>query len=100
MVVRYTDESGRALADVVHLASERMQVPKSLGAKTLTPLARPVMRGGRTLEAPELPSTGRERALAARAALAIEVTHLRSPATYPVRLSPGIVALRDTMARS
>jgi len=95
MVVRYTDDEGRVVADVVHLSSERMQAPKSLGAKTLAPLARPVMRGGRTLESPELPSVGRERALTARAALPPELTHLRSPPTYPVRLSPGIIALRD-----
>ena len=65
-IARYSDMTGRLVADVVHLQNERMQAPKSLGASTLTPLARAVMRGGRTLEAPEPVKAGRERAIAAR----------------------------------
>lgn len=89
MVVRYST-SGRAIADVVHLQTERMLSPKTLGATTLTPLARPVIRGGHTIELPEAAPIGKERALAGRRSLPSAVTHLRFPAPYRVELSPGL----------
>ncbi len=52
MVARCSNASGRALADIVHLSSERMQSPKGLSAVTLTTLTRPIIRAGRTLDAP------------------------------------------------
>jgi nicotinate phosphoribosyltransferase len=99
MLVRYSDQRGRAIADVVHLNNERMQPPASLGAAALTPVARAVIRGGRALEAPELTVAARERALAGRAALLSSVTQLRSPSIYPVKLSAGLANLRDTSSR-
>ena len=89
LVVRYSGD-GRAVADVVHLQTERMLSPKTLGATTLAPLARPVIRGGRALEAPEPAAVGRERALAGRRALPSAVTHLRFPSRYRVERSPGL----------
>lgn len=94
-VVRYMDGSGRAAADVVHLTNERMHSPQAFGAMTLAPLARAIMRDGRMLEAPEAPTAGRERAIAARQALPAELKYLRRPAVYRVELSPGVTALRD-----
>jgi nicotinate phosphoribosyltransferase len=70
-----------------------MEAPKKFGASTLAPLARPVVRGGRTLEAPEPVSKARERAIAGRRALPQAVTHLRHPAPYRVELSTGLQAL-------
>ncbi|WP_236644293.1 hypothetical protein [Sorangium cellulosum] len=95
MVARYYDEAGRAACDVIHLAHERMLAPRSLGAARLAPLARAVMRGGHALEAPEPPSAGRERSIAARQLLPHAVAHLRAPARYPVQLSPALIALRE-----
>jgi len=95
MVARYADADGRAMADVVHLAHERMRSPRTVGAARLVPLSRSVMRGGRALEAPEPARVGRERSVAARQLLPPAVTHLRAPARYPVELSPEVIALRD-----
>lgn len=95
LLARYLDARGRAVGDVVHLDSERMQPAASMGAATLAPVARPMMRHGRALEAAEPVPAARERALAARAALSATVTQLRSPTTYPVKLSAGVAALRD-----
>jgi nicotinate phosphoribosyltransferase len=95
MVVRYFDPAGHAVADVVHLAHERVQPPRAVGAAKLAPLSRAAMRGGHPLEAPEAPSVGRERSVAARQQLPPAVTHLRAPGRYPVRLSPALLALRD-----
>ncbi len=92
LAVRYSDAARRAVADVVHLQTERMAQPKQLGAATLAPLARAIIRGGRALEAPESPAAGRERAIAGRRALPSAVAHLRCPASYPVRLSAGLAA--------
>lgn len=97
MIVRYTDEAGKAVADVVHKHGERMQPPRALGARTLAPLARPAIRGGRALDAPEPPQAGRDRGIVARLALPPPVAQLRAPAAYPVRLSPG---LRDGGTRT
>jgi nicotinate phosphoribosyltransferase len=96
-VVRYTDAASRAIADVIHLTTERMCSPSDLGAQTLAPLARAFMRDGRMLEAPELPALGRERSIAARPGLPPEVTHLRRPGSYRVELSEGLGALRDAI---
>jgi len=93
-VVRYADAAGRAVADVIHLTNERMHSPQAFGAATLAPLARAVMRDGRMLEAPETAVVGRERAIAARPSMPAEITRLRRPGTYPVELSPGLLALR------
>src|SRR5262249_9022270 len=98
MVLRYSDPSGSAVADVVHLNNEKMQSPKLFGAATLAPLARPVIRGGHKLLAPEAASAGRERALLGRKSLPNDVTHLRSPAAYKVDLSAGLATLRDEVA--
>jgi nicotinate phosphoribosyltransferase len=96
LLVRYLDARGRAVGDVVHLDSERMEPPHSLGAATLSPVARPMMRHGRALEAAEAVASARERALSGRASLSATVTQLRSPSTYPVKLSTALAALRDT----
>jgi len=93
-VVRYTDQGGRAVADVVHLASERMTPPRALGAVTLTPLTRAVMRGGHLIEAPEAASVGRERALGAQQGMPGGVLRLRGPEGYRVELSEGVLAMR------
>jgi len=94
-VVRYLDGKGRAVADVVHLASERMLAPRALGAVTLTPLARARMRGGHLIEVPEPPSAGRERALVARQALAEGTKRLHAPERYRVELSEGVQVMRS-----
>ncbi|MEJ7732797.1 MAG: hypothetical protein WKG00_26790, partial [Polyangiaceae bacterium] len=41
LLVRYLDARGRAVADVLHLDGERMQPPASVGAASLSPVARP-----------------------------------------------------------
>ena len=94
-VVRYTGAAGRAVADVIHLTTERMHSPQELGAVTLSPLARAIMRDGRMLGAPEPPSAGRERSIAGRPTMPAEVTRLRRPSAYRVELSAGLAALRD-----
>jgi nicotinate phosphoribosyltransferase len=96
-VVRYTDAASRSVADVLHLTTERMVSPSELGAQMLAPLSRAFMRDGRMLEAPELPSVGRERSITARPGLPPEVTHLRRPGAYRVELSSGLAALRDAI---
>lgn len=93
-VVRYADAAGRSVADVIHLMNERMISPSALGASTLAPLARAVLRDGRMLEAPEPPLVGRERMIAARPSLPHEITRLRGPGVHRVELSPGVMALR------
>lgn len=93
MVARYVDQAGRAIADVVHLAHERMQPPRAFGAVKLAPLSRAVMRGGHPLEVPEPASAGRERSIAARQLLPPMVAHLRAPGRYPIQLSPALLAL-------
>jgi nicotinate phosphoribosyltransferase len=93
MVVRYTDANGRAVADVVHLDHERMEAPRALGAATLAPLARALVRNGRTMELPEPCGTARERSIAGRRALPPAVAYLRTPDVYPVELSAGVRAL-------
>lgn len=95
MVFRYADTQGNALLDVVHLDAERARAPASVGAASVAPLARTVMRGGRTLGASESSTTGRARALAARRNLPEGVTRLRYPDRYPVDLSEGVRALRE-----
>jgi nicotinate phosphoribosyltransferase len=100
MVVRYTNGGGRAVADVVHLMAERMRSPRTLGAVTLAPLARPRVRGGHALELPETPSQGRERAIVERASLPEALTHLRNPAIYRVEQSPGVALQREEAEKS
>ncbi|WP_437675158.1 hypothetical protein [Sorangium sp. So ce131] len=95
MVARYYDEAGRAAADVIHLAHERMLPPRALGVVRLAPLSRAMMRGGHALEAAEPPGAGRERSVAARQLLPYGVAHLRAPARYPVQLSPALIAIRE-----
>lgn len=97
MIVRYTDDAGKAIADVVHKHGERMQPPRALGARMLAPLARPAIRLGRALDAAEPPQAGRDRGIVARSALPPSVAQLRAPSAYPVRLSPG---LRDGGTRT
>ncbi|HEY4122707.1 MAG TPA: hypothetical protein VGM56_32810 [Byssovorax sp.] len=92
-IARYADAAGRLVLDLVHLQNERMQSPRTLGAVTLSPVVRPVLRGGRTLERAEPASVGRERAIASRRTLAPALAYLRDPATYRVELSPGLQAL-------
>ena len=92
-IARYADAQGRLVLDLVHLQNERMQSPRTLGAVTLSPVVRPVLRGGRTLERAEPASVGRERAIASRRTLAPALVYLRDPATYRVELSPGLQAL-------
>jgi nicotinate phosphoribosyltransferase len=94
-VVRYAGTGGRVVGDVIHLTTERMHSPQELGAVTLAPLARAIMRDGRMLEAPEPASAGRERSIAARPTMPSEVMHLRKPGAYRVELSAGLTALRD-----
>jgi nicotinate phosphoribosyltransferase len=96
-ITRYLDAAGRAVADVVHLQNERMQSPRARGAATLVSLALTVMRAGQLIAAPESPAVGRERAIAARATLRSGVTQLRRPEAYLVELSPGVIAMRDTL---
>lgn len=92
-VVRYTDAKGRALLDVVHLASERMHTAAEMGAKSLIQPARAVMRHGRRLEAPEPAKVGRERMITARSSVPSRVLGLRNPTVYRVEMSAGLKAL-------
>jgi nicotinate phosphoribosyltransferase len=96
-ITRYIDGAGRAVADLVHLQSERMQSPRTLGAATLVPLALTMMRAGRLAAVGEPPSAGRERSIAARAMLPIAVKQLRRPELYRVELSAAVTALRDSL---
>lgn len=102
MVARYTDATGRFVGDMVFLMAERMRSPREMGmgAVTLSPLSRPRMRGGRTLELAEAPQVARDRALAARSALPEAVTYLRQPATYLVEESPAVIAQREAAAKA
>ncbi|AKT36392.1 hypothetical protein [Chondromyces crocatus] len=99
IVARYLDADSRAVADVVHLAHERMRSPRGLGAARLLPLARAVLRNGRALEAPEAPRAGRERSVSGRHQLPASVTYLHAPAPYRVEPSPAVVQLRDADPR-
>jgi nicotinate phosphoribosyltransferase len=96
-IARYIDAAGRALADIVHLQSERIQPPRALGAATLAPLALTVMRAGRLIAVAEPPSAGRDRSIAARALLPSAVKQLRRPELYRVELSAAVTALRDSL---
>lgn len=95
MVARYTDAEGKIVSDMIFLMAERMRSPRDMGAVTLSPLSRPRVRGGRTLELPEPPSIGRDRALATRSTLPEGITYLRAPKTYRVEESPQVKAQRS-----
>ena len=99
-VARYFDGNGRLVADIVHLMAERMRAPKEIGASTLTPLAKPRLREGTSIEAAEPANVSRERAIATRACLPERVTYLREPAAYRVQESSGVVAQRGGAARA
>ena len=100
VVARYADADGRLVGDIVHLMSERMRGPKEIGATNLTLLAKPRLREGKSIEPAEPANIGRERAIATRAVLPDRVTYLRTPATYRVEESAGVVSQRGGAVRA
>jgi nicotinate phosphoribosyltransferase len=100
VVARYSDGDGRLVCDIVHLMSEKMRLPKEIGAANLSILANPRMREGRVIESAELANMGRERAIATRAVLPERVTYLRGPANYRVEESAGVIAQRGGAIRA
>lgn len=110
MVMRYFDADERPVADVAHLASERIvrrdgrfvdrvtggQV--TLRAATSAPLLASVMRAGKRTAPVEAARAIRQRAQKALAALAPRFRRLASPARYPVGTTTSLAALRAELA--
>lgn len=94
-LVRYFGPDRRALFDWVFLDSERMTSPGELGAVSMTPLARSLVRGGRAMEGAEPAAQVRERVLASRKTLPDGVLRLRYPDAF--RVEPSL-ALRELCA--
>jgi nicotinate phosphoribosyltransferase len=89
-VYRRRDDRGAMQLDTLTLADEPCEGD---------PLLVPVMRRGRRLDAPEPLSRIRERAKAELASLPTELTTLEPAPSYPVRVSPALVALAERVDR-
>jgi hypothetical protein len=112
LVIRYLDESGRPVADLLQAATERIQPAPSAaligalgptcplwieGAHSAASLANPVLREGRMAAAAEPLSAVRERAIAAIRSLDPSVRRLRAPAKYVLGASAGLYELRGEL---
>jgi nicotinate phosphoribosyltransferase len=107
LLVRYTDASGRPVADVAYSTSERIQratggrfvdrtsgLVAKLAATASAPLRVAVMRAGKRASAAEPPAVLRERAARALASLDEGYRRIASPARYPVGSSQLLANLR------
>jgi nicotinate phosphoribosyltransferase len=106
IVVRYFDEIGSPVADIIHLATERIQaaasavvigpggapLPLPAPAVRSAPLARALLRGGRRVGTAEKLSEARARALSAVSKLPEPLLYLRHPGTYPLGVSAAVAA--------
>ncbi len=113
MIIRYLDADQRPVADVAHLANERIvrardgryvdratdEVTQLRGATSSAPLLANVMRAGKRAAPPEPARLIRERAQKALAALPSRFRRLVSPARYPVGATSALAALRAELTR-
>jgi len=112
LLVRYFDADQRPVADVAHLANERLQRPKDgryvdrasgvatpLAAATSSPLLSGVMRAGKRVAAPESARVIRQRAQKALAALPPRHRRLVRPARFPVGVTSALAALRVELSK-
>ena len=113
MIIRYLDADQRPVADVAHLANERIvrardgryvdratDIATQLrGATSSAPLLGNVMRAGKRAAPPEPSRIIRQRALKALAALPSRFRRLASPARYPVGVSIALATLREELTR-
>jgi nicotinate phosphoribosyltransferase len=113
LVVRYLDSSQRPVADVIHLANERMVRAKDgrffdrasgaaeqlAGATSSAPLLSSVMRAGKRANAAESARSIRQRATKALAALQPRHRRLATPARYPVGITSALAVLKAELTR-
>jgi nicotinate phosphoribosyltransferase len=112
LIVRYFDETGQPVADVIHGAAERMMpakeaalvgfldVPAAIpiqGAMLGKPLLEPLMRTGRAVGASTSAAKARADLLSALASLPSAYTRLRYPAKFPVGLTHSLAALKTEL---
>ena len=108
LVVRYFDSAQHPVADVLHLANERIVRAKDgrffdrasgaaeqlSGATASAPLLSSVMRAGKRATANESARAIRQRATKALAALQPRHRRLATPARYPVGVTTALAALK------
>lgn len=111
LVVRYLDGRSMPVADVLHMASERIQpaasalmvgalgvaAPVPVAAARGVPLTRALLRGGRRVGPPDPLIEARQRAQGALQQLPDSLLLLRHPNPYPVGLSPKLAAQKGDM---
>jgi nicotinate phosphoribosyltransferase len=110
LLVRYTDASGRPVADVAQATSERMlraaggrYVDRATGlggklaATVSTPMRTSVMRAGKRASTAEPAEALRDRAINAIATLDEGFRRIVSPARYPVGITPSLATLKAEM---
>jgi len=115
LVVRYSDQTGQPIADVMHGVAERIQpadeallighmdVPASvpiIGAATAKPLLEPLLRSGRCVHAPEAPARARDRVRLALQVLPEAYARLRHPARFPVGVTQTLADLKAEVVAS
>jgi nicotinate phosphoribosyltransferase len=112
LVMRYFDSAQRPVADVIHLANERMVRTKDgrffdrasgageqlSGATGSSPLLSSVMRAGKRATGSESARTIRQRATKALAALQPRHRRLATPARYPVGITSALAALKAELS--
>ncbi|MFO0661683.1 MAG: HEAT repeat domain-containing protein [Polyangiaceae bacterium] len=110
IIVRYEDDSGRLVADVLHLANERIQPAKSFVVCGVSGVGAPLpleasrssivltalMRDGRRIAATDTLDEARRRALQALATLP---QHAPYAMPYPVGLSPSLYARKAELLK-
>ncbi|HEU4538969.1 MAG TPA: hypothetical protein VFS00_32840, partial [Polyangiaceae bacterium] len=111
LVVRYLDGRSMPVADVLHMASERIQpaasammvgalgvaAPVPVAAARGVPLTRALLRGGRRVGPPDPLVEARQRAQGALQQLPDSLLLLRHPSPYPVGLSPKLAAQKGEL---
>jgi Nicotinate phosphoribosyltransferase C-terminal domain len=111
LVVRYLDERSMPVADVLHMASERIQpassalmvgalgvvAPVPVRAARGVPLTTALLRGGRRVGPPDPLNEARQRAHGALQRLPDSLLLLRHPSPYPVGLSPKLAAQKGDL---
>jgi nicotinate phosphoribosyltransferase len=111
LVVRYLDAQSMPVADVLHMASERIQTPPTalvvgalgvaapvaIDATRSVPLTTAVLRAGRRLGPPDPLHEARQRAQGALQRLPDSLLLLRRPSPYPVGLSPKLAAQKGEL---
>jgi nicotinate phosphoribosyltransferase len=107
LLVRYSDASGRPVADVSHAMNERLlrssggryvdratSLAGKLAAATSTPMRTAIMRAGKRASTAEPALLIRERASRMVAALDEGYRRVVSPARYPVGITPSLATLK------